>query len=357
MQPLSPVQAQQRADDIQAYRREARRLSSAGVHQPAPEQQSSIDDYHDRLLREYGDRYLIDTDQRAKRLSLGMRLASFIGAVALSAAAVFLFYQFWGFLSEIQQSAILAAASIGMLLLTAWLNKRDRFGYFCRLSALITLACFVLNIVMLGQIYNILSSDMPLLPWIVLAFLLAYGCRSPLLLAVGLTGLTAFIATRITVWNGWQWENFLLRPENLFIGALLIFILPLVVDQRRFGRWFAETYRLVGSLTFFLSMLFLATSGQGSYLPFTSDTVENVYQLAGFILAALLIWWGIRRGWNESVNTGMAFFTIFLYIKLFDWWWELLPKYQFFFIIGIIALAILWALTRLRAMMKRETAQ
>ena len=35
------------------------------------------------------------------------------------------------------------------------------------------------------------------------------------------------------------------------------------------------------------------------------------------------------------VNTGVVFFVIFLYTKFYDWWWDLLPKYLFFLILGL----------------------
>ncbi len=30
------------------------------------------------------------------------------------------------------------------------------------------------------------------------------------------------------------------------------------------------------------------------------------------------------------MNTGNVFFTIFLYTKFYDWWWDWMPKYLFF---------------------------
>lgn len=355
MDAPTPVQAQQRVDDIQAFRREIQRLDAAGVYRATDEQQSRINAFHDQLLRDYADRYATDPDSQSRNLSLGMRIASSIGALALSASLVFLFYRLWGFFSETTQSVILIAASAITLTLTGWLHKRDRFGHFCRLSAFIALACFVLNIIVLAQIYNLRSSDMALSTWAALALLLAYGCRSRLLLIAGLGALACFISTRITVWNGWMYGDFLQRPENFFIAAVALFVLPLLIDQRRFGK-FAETYRLTGLLALFLPMLALANNARHmSYLSFSADSIENLYQIAGFVIAALLIWWGVRRNWAETFNTSVVFFSIFLYIKLFDWWWEAIPKYLFFFIIGIIALGILWGLSRLRNAMRQES--
>lgn len=48
------------------------------------------------------------------------------------------------------------------------------------------------------------------------------------------------------------------------------------------------------------------------------------------------------------VNTGVVFFVIFLYTKFYDWWWDLLPKYLFFLILGLTAVLVLLAMKRLR---------
>ena len=49
------------------------------------------------------------------------------------------------------------------------------------------------------------------------------------------------------------------------------------------------------------------------------------------------------------MNTGLSFFVIFLYTKLFDWWWESMPKYLFFLVLGLSAVLILLVLRRLRS--------
>jgi hypothetical protein len=40
--------------------------------------------------------------------------------------------------------------------------------------------------------------------------------------------------------------------------------------------------------------------------------------------------------------------VIFLYTKFFDWWWEWMPKYLFFLVIGLVAILLLLILKRLR---------
>jgi hypothetical protein len=45
----------------------------------------------------------------------------------------------------------------------------------------------------------------------------------------------------------------------------------------------------------------------------------------------------------------VTFFLIFLYTKFFDWWWNWMPKYLFFFVLGLTAVLFLVTLRRLRA--------
>jgi uncharacterized membrane protein len=205
----------------------------------------------------------------------------------------------------------------------------------------------VLNVTMLGQIYNITPTDRALLPWAALAFLLAYTCDLRLLLAAGICCVIAYVQARIGTWHGVYWLHTGERPENFFPVAALLFAFPLLVHPRRFPD-FAPLYRVFGLLCLFLPMLVLSHWAQGSYLDFDRDFIEGGYQVAGFITSALAIWLGARRGWGETVNTGIVFFVIFLYTKLYQWWWDIMPKYLFFLVIGLTAVLILLILKRLR---------
>src|SRR5258708_32547761 len=95
-------------------------------------------------------------------------------------------------------------------------------------------------------------------------------------------------------------------------------------------------------------MLVLAFWGTGSYLDLESTTIEHGYQIAGFALSAGVIWLGARRNWSAVSNTGVVFFVVFLYTKFFDWWWESMPKYLFFLVLGLTAMLILLVLRRVR---------
>ncbi|MBF7730667.1 DUF2157 domain-containing protein [Pseudomonas sp. N040] len=339
--------AQQRADDIGVFNRELDRLQAEQVLQLSPQQQADLRSHQQALLARYRSAFDIDQNRQARQLSLGMRIASFLGALALAASVFFLFYQFWGLFGETVQTVLLLAASLLTFGLTLWVQARDSSGYFSKLAALVAFACFVLNIAMLGQIFNITPSDKALLPWAAYALLLAYATQARLLLAAGILCVLAFIAARVGTWGGIYWLGFGERPENFLPAGWLIFSVPLLIGQQRFDG-FAVVYRVFGLLALFLPILVLANWGDASYFDYPASRIEAAYQLLGFAAAAAVIWLGIRRDWTDVVNTGLTFFVIFLYTKLFDWWWASMPKYLFFLLLGLTAVLILLILRRLR---------
>ena len=173
MTTLNRSDAQQRADAIGVFNSELQRLEDEQVLQLSEPQRSRLQAHQQALLTQYRAAFDIDQNNQARQLSLGMRIASFLGALALAASVFFLFYQFWGLFGEVAQVAILISASLLSLGLTLAVQQRDSSGYFSKLAALVAFACFVLNIVMLGQIFNITPSDKALLPWA------AYACCWP----------------------------------------------------------------------------------------------------------------------------------------------------------------------------------
>jgi uncharacterized membrane protein len=341
-------EAQQRADQIRVFQSELDLLEREGVVVLSAEQRQQVVEHHRQLLGQYAQNFDIDRDKRASQLSLGMRIASLFGALALSASVFFLFYQFWGWLSTIIQVSILIAAPLLMLGVTLFIQYKDSSGYFAKLAALVTFACFVLNITMLGQIFNITPSDKALLPWAALAFLLAYASDLRLLLVAGILCMIAYVAARTGTWGGMYWLSFGERPENFFPAALMLLAIPQFVPHRRFAD-FPPMYRIFGWLTVFLPVLVMGNWGSSSYLDWDRNFIEAFYQVVGFVSSAFAVWLGVRKQWPEVINTGVTFFIIFLYTKIFDWWWESMPKYLFFLVLGLVAVLFLVVLKRLRA--------
>jgi hypothetical protein len=346
MSDLEREQAQQRAARIAAFAEELAELRREQVLQLSEVQEQAVAAHHRQLLTHYRQTLDIDADVRARQLSLGMRLASLFGALALAAGLFFLFYQFWGLFDAAAQVAILLGSSLGSLALCFWLQRRDASGYYAKLAAVLAFVCFVLNLTLLGKIFNITPSPNALLPWAALALLLAYSVRQRLLLVAALLCLGLFVAARLSDWAGWHWWALGQRPEH-FMPLALLLLLPQWLDQRRYPG-FAACYRALGLLYLLGPVLLLSYWGEASYLDWPVRGVEAFYQVLGFVLAGLAVWLGIRRGWGEVVNGGLVFALLMLFAKLFDWWWQLLPRYLFFLLLGLIALLLLLLLQRWR---------
>lgn len=353
MNKTSQAAAQRRVDEIRIFKEELARLQTEAALSLTDEQQAAIARYHETLLADYARSFDIDRDSHAKQLSLGMRIASFLGALALAASVFFLFNQYWGLFPTPVQVALLIGSSIAALLATFCIARKDSGGYFAKLAAMVAFACFVLNVSLIGQIFNITPSDKALLPWAALAFLLAYTFDLRLLLGAGILCLIAFIAARTGTWSGMYWIDFGERPENFFPAALILFFVPSVMPHERFSG-FGPIYRVFALLALLLPMLVLANWGYGSYLDLSAGTIERIYQALGFIASAAAIWLGARRGWPEVVNTGVTFFVIFLYTKFYDWWWEIVPKFAFFLIIALTAILFILVMKRVRASARFE---
>jgi hypothetical protein len=216
---------------------------------------------------------------------------------------------------------------------------------------MVAFACFVLNLVMLGQIFNITPSDRALIPWAALAFLLAYACDLRLLLAAGICCVIAFVAARVGAWSGIYWLHSGERPENFFPVAALLFAFPLLFDHSR-QTGFATIYRVFGLLCLLVPMLVLGHWGWGSYLADLRGLYDARHRgrLRGGGLRRQCAGDLDRRAAAVAghVNTGITFFVIFLYTKFFDWWWATMPKWLFFLVLGLAAILILLVLKRLR---------
>lgn len=347
MTSTSRTSAQQRADHIRVFRQELARLEAEGVLALSAGQAQAVRGHHDAVLAGLASEFDIDRDARAKQLSWGMRIASFLGALALAASVFFLFYQFWGTFPETAQVGVLIGAALATLGLTFYVQGRDASGYFTKLAALVAFACFVLDVSMLGQIFNIAPSDKALLPWAVYALLLAYTCDLRLLLVAGLLCIDAYVAARVGTWGGLYWLDVGSRPENFIPLSLALFLLPQFVAHRR-REDFPAVYRLVGLMSLLLPVLVLSNWGGGSYLTWETRTIEGFYQVVGFALSAGAVWLGLRRHWADTANGGTVFFVIFLFTKFFDWWWHIMPKWLFFLLIGLISVLFLLVIMRVR---------
>ena len=310
MQIKSKSDAQRRADQIGHFSAELEILKRDNVLSLSETQCAVLANYHANLIEQLALTFDIDSNRRDKQLSLGMKIVSFLGALGLAASVFFLFYQFWGrFSTNIQVFILIAAPLIG-LIATMYASQKERTGYFSKLFGLVSFACFVLNLSMLGQIFNITPSANAFLVWAIFALLLAYASDARLLLAAGILCISSYLSAKTGTWSGCYWIHFGERPENFFPAAFMLFMMSYLPHNKFSG--FVVIYRVFAMLLFFIPVLILANWGAISYLELARESIENIYQVTGFVLSATAIWFGIKKSWSDVVNTGNVFFTIFL---------------------------------------------
>jgi uncharacterized membrane protein len=353
MEPTaSQAEAQQSADRIRLLRQELATPELQQVLALSPEQQNRFDEWSRTQLAQLAQQFDVDTSASQKRVSWGMRIASTLGGIAICAAVVLFFMRYWGYLDTSAQVAILAIVPLIALSGAEFAAPRERTLFFTGLLALVAFASFVMNLAMLGGIFNINSTERALLAWGAFALVMAYRYGLRLLLALGLLLMISYGAAAVTARFGYRWLDFGERPELVALLALVVFCVPFVTHDRQTN--FPPVYRLVGAIVFFLCILSLAEWGVPSYLSFRVLDIERLYEFVGLLASGGAIWLGIKRQWNGVVNTSATAFVIFLFTRLYHWWWDWMPKYLFFAVIGALGIGLVVAFKRLRGHMARK---
>jgi hypothetical protein len=340
--------AQARLNRIRAFSAELEALRQAGVLSLDAAQQDAFSAYHRALIADLTARFDLDRDDTQRRMSVGMQIASVLGAIALSAAIFLFFYRIWGLLAIGVQVAALAAAPVVAVAATEFAHRHDRTRHFVFLFAVIACASIVMNVALIGDIFSMTDSPNALAIWAAfgLAIGYAYGLRLPV--AVGLTLAIVFAAASMISWRGIDWKSFAERPELFLPPGSVVFAIGCVATSEAMRR-FVATWRLIGLAVLLIALLALSIGGAYlSVLPWPETPVKASYQVLGFASAGGAVALGARRDWTETTNLGAGGFVVFLYTKFYQWWWDWMPAYLFFLIVGLVAVAIILLLRRLR---------
>src|SRR5262245_35362455 len=344
---MDRAEAQARLNRIRAFRAELDALDSEGVVSLDDHQRRAIVDHHNRLLADLASRFDVDRDEGQQRMSLGLRIASVLGALALCAAVVLFFYRIWGWLTIPAQMTVLVAAPLAAIATTETTHRHDRAGDFTLIAALIACASIVLNLYMAGKIFAIASSPHAFIVWAAfgLALGVGYGLRLPF--AAGLIAAMVGAAGEITTLGGVEWEAFLERPELWLPAAAGVAAAGSLVTDDRLRR-FLPTTRAIGIATVLLALWALSLNESSSLLPFNPKALMAIYQVLGFAASAATIALGLRANWPELMPLGTIAFVIFLSTKFYQWFWDWMPAYLFFVLVGLVAILAIVVLRRLR---------
>lgn len=341
------MQPQERADRLRIFRQELDQLELENALRLSPEQRSGLDAHLDQKLKALASQYDVDTSESQRQISFGMKIASALGGLALCAALVLFLARYMGQWPTPVQVAVLAILPFVLTAAAEWAARKETTLYYTSLICVVAFAAFVANLSILGAIFNMARTPNALAAWGVFGIALAYHFGLRLVLAAGLISVLGWVTAETNVWRGWWWWEFERRPEELMLAGIAMAALPLILHHA--GRaGFPMVYRLVGMFAIFFPMLYLSAQASGSYFPWDTRTIEKFYQVFGMLAASGAVWAGIRRGWREVIHSGTAFFVIFLFVRLIDWWWDWMPKYLFFLLIGLVAIALVAVFKRLR---------
>jgi uncharacterized membrane protein len=352
--PASRDAAQRRADRVAAFRDELAALEREGALVLTPEQRAGLGRHHDVLLERLAGEYEVDRTERERSLSAGMRAATLLGAVTLAAAVYTFLYRFWGGMPAALQAGVvvlLPVLLVGGMELTA---RRERTLYVTSILGLLAATSFVAGLIVLAALSNVALPPEALLAWAAFcgALGLAYGLRLPVVAA--LLFALAYAATFGGAGGRCSWEAFGHRPETVLLAAALLTAAP-GLARAKAPAGFGAAFRATGLGALFVALLILGRAGEASFLTaIPPERVEAAYQAAGLVLAAALAWAGARRARPEVSAVASVAFVVFLYLKLYDWWWTVLPRWVFFLLLGVVAVACLLVLRRLHALVRRR---
>lgn len=343
-EPLSSKdEAQERADQIAAFRAEIRQLQRDGASPFAEAQLDAVSRYQDALLERLAGEFDIDRTVSERRMSIGMRLASGFGAATLTAAVVSFVYQVWGLIPTAGQVLLLTAGPLAAIVAMVVAGRLERTRYIAAVMAVVACGAFVLQTVLIGQIFNLRSSPHAILLWGLFALAVSVPWRFVLPFSLGVLAISCYLGA-LGLWlYGSPWASFVERPEPLMLaGAVLLPLATRIPPELATAGRAVLLVQLLGPL-----LLLSAISGV-SLLPWNPEAVRVFYQILAGMTAVGVIVLGVRRSLDEVILVGALFAGVFLLTRFADWWWDWMPRYLFFLILAAVALAWIWALRILR---------
>ena len=347
--PLNRAAAQQRADRLRILNEELDRLELEGVVILSEPQRAAVSEHIGSTLRGLAEQFDIDTTESEKSVSWGMRIAATLGGMALCAALILFFLRFWGHLTSAAQIAVTTLLVFATLAAVEVVARRERTLYFAALLSLVALAAFILNLTVIGVVFNIASTPGALLAWGLFAGLLAYRYELRIQLVAGLLLLLSWLSAVAAQRFGLPWEEFLSRPELVAAGGVAVFVLPAAFRHGKLAD-FPAVYRVVGAMAVYLPLLALS-EGAFSSLPWSGAVVKPLYGFLALGVSGGIIALSLVRGWHALVYVSSAFFALFLMLRLSHWLWDLIPGYLFFALIGLLAILLVAVFKRVRSRM------
>jgi hypothetical protein len=336
---MMKADAQRRADQIAAFRDELSELAREGASPFDGDQLAAVAAHHDRVLRALARDFDVDRGAAEKGMSVGMRLASILGAAALTAAVVSFVYRVWGSLPEAGQVALLTTAPIAAIAVMIAAGRLEKTRYVASLFAIVACAAVVLQTVMLDRLFNMRGSPHVLAAWALFAFAVAVPWRFGVPFAWATIALICYAAAL------WMWMiGAPSTPVPEALEPIAIAAAIAVAMHRWVPRDLVAWGRAAALIMLLGALLVLSSQGSMSELPLSERTREVLYQIVSIVIGPASIAAGLRNRWAEVVVIAALFTGLFIFARFVDWWWDWMPRYLFFLILTAVALAWLWGL-------------
>lgn len=340
-----PSQAQSRASAIIGFREELARLTAEGVSVD-PAAIAAIRAHHDALLASFARQADVDLSVAAAQLSIGMRIATVLGAAALSAAYGFFVASVWGDLTMAPQLLLVTLPAILLAFLTDVASRREASGYIASIMATVAIVAFWIDLVALGSLFNLPDSRDILLAVGAFSFALAYLYRLGIPLLFGIMTIGWWFWSLAAITRGLWWYDGIDSMEPLLVMGAACMLLPRLLPR---PASFTPIWRVSGALAVSIALLTLGQNVQASaFHGLNQNILEGIYQVACAVVFPWLIVMGLRRESEYITIIGTAFLSMFLLFRLHDWFWDYLPKWLFFLLVGFLALLVLLLLRQLR---------
>ncbi len=336
---------QARVRRIFAFRDEVARLADEGVVTPADATLAAIGRHHETILAELAGRDDIDLSRDEARLSAGMRIATVLGAMALSIAWAMFVSTVWQDLGHSGKLLLVWLPPIALLPAIGLAVRRDPSRYLANIVGVVASIALAIAGPATLSVYQLPDARWPWLLVGVFALATAYRWRLLLPLVIGIGGL-----------GGWLWSL-----EGLLRGVpvsqafdkgepvVLVGVLAIAVS---FAPWagsqgFRQAWRLLGLAAMSLALLLLGVEQSLSMLGL-GQASEGFFQVVGLIVFVAITWQGIRRDDLILARGGATALVLYLVFRMADWFWRAIPDWLFFFLMGALAFGVLLVMRTIR---------
>ena len=335
----------ERARQVLTWREEEAALAREGVVRADDPTLTAIRAHHDALLAGFASAGNVDLTREEERLSAGMRLATMLGAAALSIAWAMLASSLWQGLGPAAKLAMVWVPALALLPATGVAALREPSGYIANIVGTVGTIAMAMAGFATFDMHGMDSPRIPFLLFGAYGLFVAYRYRLVLPLLVAIVGAGAFV---------WSLEAMLLRsPVNDTFEHLEPLILvglgAYLVGATRRGDppAFSLVWRLAGIVAMVFPLLLLGLTTDGSWFG-RGHTSELIYQLVGLLAFVAMVWLGLRRDDVILARGGATALVLFLFFRMVDWFWEAIPDWLFFLLMGGLAFGVLLVLRAVR---------